>query len=666
MKILSPAGNMESLKMAVINGADEVYLGINDFNARNNIDGFTVDTLKDAIDYAHIYGVKVHLALNILFTNEELQKAIDIVCKCINMGIDAFIVQDLGLISLINRLYPEAEVHLSTQMGIHNLEGILALSNYKFKRVVLSRETPLEEIKRIRKHTNIEIEYFVQGALCVSFSGNCYMSSYLFNASGNRGRCKQLCRLPFTLKKGQKVLKNGYLLSAKDFNMIKRLDALKEAGVDAIKIEGRARRPFYVGATTRQYYNALNGIETDIDQLKLAFNRTYTEGYFNGNGNIISELQNHVGIKVGKVQKVEFGKRFNKVIFTSNRALNKKSTFKFILDKKETTITAYDLSQIKPDTYLLTTTSKVEMGSDVHLIIDQQVETQMLSSSRKAVVDISLLVRQNQPITARVAVKGQLLTITGDILQPALNQPLTKEKVGDNFNKGEYFTANISFDEFEKVFIPKQKLNDFRRKVYAEIESVLTKIDCSLEYKNLPPLPKIKVLKDFAIVKDLGEEFLAKTIIYSPEIYTAEDVLAFVQKCNELGLKPYLDTPNFALEKDIELLKDIEQKTGVGIVANNYYALTLSKDLIIGAGLNVYNSYTAGLYGKPFVTAESDVGKRVDYYYMTLRHCPMKNLLNAKCDKCPYEKGYSYQLDSGKTFNLQRKKLTTCTFYLTD
>ena len=666
MKILSPAGNMESLKMAVINGADEVYLGINDFNARNNIDGFTVDTLKDAIDYAHIYGVKVHLALNILFTNEELQKAIDIVCKCINMGIDAFIVQDLGLISLINKLYPEAEVHLSTQMGIHNLEGILALSNYKFKRVVLSRETPLEEITRIRQNTDIEIEYFVQGALCVSFSGNCYMSSYLFNASGNRGRCKQLCRLPFALKKGQKVLKNGYLLSAKDFNMIKRLNDLKDAGVDAIKIEGRARRPFYVGATTRQYFNALNGIETDIDQLKLAFNRTYTEGYFNGNGNIISELQNHVGIKVGKVQKVEFGKRFNRVIFTSNRALNKKSTFKFILDKKETTITAYDLSQVKPDIYLITTTNKVETGSDVHLIIDQQAETQMLTSSRKAVVDISLSVRQNQPITAYSMVNGALLTITGDILQPALNQPLTKEQVEDNFSKGEYFTANVKFDEFESVFIPKQKLNDFRRKVYAEIQSVLTKIDCSLEHKILPPLPKIKPLKDFEIVKDLSGEFFSKTIIYSPEIYTAEDVLAFVQKCNELGKKAYLDTPNFALEKDIQLLKDIIEKTGVGIVANNYYALTLSKDLIIGAGLNVYNSYTAGLYGMPFITAESEIGQRVDYYYMTLRHCPMKNLLNAKCDKCPYEKGYSYQLDSGKTFNLQRKKLTTCTFYLTD
>ena len=149
MKILSPAGNFESLKMAIYNGADEVYLGINNFNARNNIEGFSIGTLKEAVDFAHLYGVKVHLAINILFSDNELESALDVVCKSLNLGVDAFIVQDLGLISLINKLYPEAEIHLSTQMGIHNLEGVLALKNYKFKRVVLSRETSLEEIKRI-------------------------------------------------------------------------------------------------------------------------------------------------------------------------------------------------------------------------------------------------------------------------------------------------------------------------------------------------------------------------------------------------------------------------------------------------------------------------------------------------------------------------------------
>ena len=345
MKILSPAGNFESLKMAVFNGADEVYLGISDFNARNNIEGFSIDTLKEAVDFAHLFGVKVHLAINILFSDDELQSALDVVYQSLNLGVDAFIVQDLGLISLINKLYPQAEIHLSTQMGIHNLEGILALRDYKFKRVVLSRETPLEEIKRIKENTDVEIEYFAQGALCVSFSGNCYLSSYTQSASGNRGKCKQLCRLPFTFSKNGKKLKKGYLLSAKDFNMLNRLSDLEKAGVDAIKIEGRARRPYYVAVATKQYYNALNGLKTDLEQIKLAFNRNYTEGYFNGNGKIISDVQSHIGIFVGKVYKVKNGKKFNEIYFSSSREISAKSTLKFFFKNEEKTVSAFDLKQ---------------------------------------------------------------------------------------------------------------------------------------------------------------------------------------------------------------------------------------------------------------------------------------------------------------------------------
>ena len=329
MKVLSPVGNFESLKAAVYNGADEVYLGINHFNARNNIDGFTLDTLKEAVDFAHLYGVKVLLAINILFTDSEMKGALDIIVKGYNVGVDAFIVQDLGLASLINKHYPSVELHASTQMGIHNLEGVLAIKKYGFKRVVLARETPLEEVKRIRDNTDIEIEYFVHGALCVSFSGNCYLSSYALNESGNRGKCKQLCRLPYTLKNGSKIIKKGYLLSAKDFCLIDRLNDLEKAGVDVLKIEGRARRPYYVGAITKAYRQALDGEKVNRETLTLAFNRGFTEGYFNGNGNMISNLNNHTGINVGKVVKFNQGKKFNQIYFTSNRALSPKSTFKF-------------------------------------------------------------------------------------------------------------------------------------------------------------------------------------------------------------------------------------------------------------------------------------------------------------------------------------------------
>ena len=274
LKVLSPAGDMESLKMAVYNGADEVYLGVKDFNARN-IEGFSLESLKEAVNFAHIFGVKVHLTVNILFSDDEIQSALDLIVDAYNLGVDAFIIQDIGLISLVHKLYPDIEIHASTQMGIHNLEGVRAVEKYGVKRVVLSRETPLSEIKRIRDNSNVEIEYFVQGALCVSFSGNCYLSSYLTNCSGNRGKCKQLCRLPYTFMYGDKEISKGYLLSAKDFNMLNRLSELKSAGVTAIKIEGRARRPYYVGEATRVYANAVRGKKVE-DNLDLAFNREYT------------------------------------------------------------------------------------------------------------------------------------------------------------------------------------------------------------------------------------------------------------------------------------------------------------------------------------------------------------------------------------------------------
>ncbi|MBE5737480.1 MAG: U32 family peptidase [Clostridiales bacterium] len=666
MKILSPAGNLESLKMAIYNGADEVYLGINDFNARNNIEGFTLETLKPSVDFAHIYGVKVHLAINILFSSTELQKALDVVCSCLNMGVDAFIVQDLGLISLINKLYPQAEIHLSTQMGIHNLEGILALKDYKFKRVVLSRETPLQEIKRIKENTDIEIEYFVQGALCVSFSGNCYMSSYLFSASGNRGKCKQLCRLPFTLKKQGKILKKGYLLSAKDFNMISRLDDLKNAGVDAIKIEGRARRPEYVALATREYYNAMNGVDTNLDNLKLAFNRNYTEGYFNGNGAIISDIQNHIGIKVGKVEKVETGKRFNRVIFSSNRPLYPKSTFKFFYNKKETIVTAYDLVSLSVDTYALTTTSKVQAQSDVHLIIDQNLEEKACSFVKKRSVQIDIYAVKNQPIKAVAELDGQYIEVSGQVLLESLNRPLERDEIISNFAKSEFYKGEITIKQLENVFITKQNLNEFRRQVFEKVTEFLTRAPISVEPKKLPSLPIINPIKNFEIVRDINEDFNQEIVIFSPEFYKTDDVRNFVDKCQKLGKKAYLDTPNFALEKDIKFLKDIISSCKIGIVANNYYALNLTDDVIIGGGLNVYNHFTANQLKYPFFTAEGELGQRQNYYYMTLRHCPMKNLLNSSCEKCLYQEGYEYVLDSGKTFKLSRKKLSDCTFYLSD
>lgn len=668
MKVLSPVGNFESLKSAITNGADEVYLGINDFNARN-IDSFTLDTLKGAVDYAHIYGVRVFLAINVLFSDDQLDGALETLIKAYNLGVDAFIVQDLALADTIHKAYPEIELHASTQMGLHNLEGVKNVLQYGFKRVVLSRETPLEEVKRIHDNCDVEIEYFVQGALCVSFSGNCYLSSYLFDASGNRGKCKQLCRLPYTLRQGGRIIKKGYLLSAKDFNMIDRLSDLKDAGVTSLKIEGRARRPYYVGIATRQYRNAVDGKPFDQSELLLAFNRGYTQGYFNGNSGIISKNQSHVGIAVGKVVKVENGKKFNRVIFTSGLDLSPKSTFKlFNGDVEVTTLTAYDLKREKDGKWALTTTQKVEKDLTVRLIADFQKESDLADLSLKRPVEISFELMSGNRAKAIVSVAGIKIDVVGEVCEKSLSRPLSLQDLQDCFNKSEYFTPIIVGIQTDGVFMPKSQLNAFRRNVYDKlINRLTTPYERQLQVVKAI-IPKSHKKFDFEIVENLEQisKTTSKTVIYSPNEYSINDVKDFVKTCQDNGKQGYLDTPNFALKMDIELIKNIIEQTGVGIVANNYYALNLTDDYIVGWGLNVYNNVTASLYGKRCITAESQtLANKVDAPYMTLRHCPIKEHVGGNCDKCLYKEGLEYITDDGKIMKLKRKKLSSCTFYLT-
>ena len=667
MKILSPAGNFESLRAAVFGGADEVYLGINDFNARNNIDGFTIATLKEAVDFAHLFGVKVDLAINVLFTDEELDRAIDIIVKAYQMGVDAFIIQDIALADILQNNYPQIEKHASTQMGIHNLEGVRAIERFGFKRVVLARETPLDEVKRIRENTDIEIEYFAHGALCVSFSGNCYLSAYTCSASGNRGRCKQLCRLPYTLKKGNITIKKGYLLSAKDFNMIKRLPDLKKVGVTALKIEGRARRPYYVGVATREYRKAIDGKDYCEDSLRLAFNRNFTQGYFNGNDQIISDFNNHVGIEIGKVTKVNVGKKFNQVFFTCNRPLCPKSTFKFFDNLKETnTLTAFDLKKIEQNQYVVTTTQTVTVGQTVRLIIDFDDETFITNYTTKRKIDLSIELVKNRHAKATFIIGGKHFSVDGEVCLPAKNSPLTQQDVVDCFNKNQFFTPQISLVT-DGVFLAKSTLNAFRRSVYQAVFDALTLgYVNNLEHFKVEQPKIVNPLSDFEFVTNPNAKYNAKTVIYSPEEYIKKDVDIFMENCKSQGVNAYLDLPNFAITKDVEHLKQLVNACNVGVVANNWYALDFCSDVIIGGGLNVYNPYTAQFFDKPFITCENSVNQSpiTPFACMTLLHCPIKTHVGGSCADCKFDNDYFYITDSGQKLKLTRKKLSNCTFYL--
>lgn len=678
MKILSPAGNLDSLKTAIYNGADEVYLGINSFNARNNIDSFDLSSLEQAVDFAHVYGVRVFLAINILFTDEELQSALDIIVDSSNIGVDAFIIQDLGLAVLVHTCYPDIEMHASTQMGLHNLEGAQFAHSLGFRRIVLARETPLDEIRRIKDNVDIEIEYFVQGALCVSFSGNCYMSSYLCDVSGNRGKCKQLCRLPYTLCKGDKSLKTGYLLSAKDFCMIDRLTELERAGVDSLKIEGRARRPAYVGLVTREYRRALDGDKYDHTHLALAFNRQYTAGYLDGNGDIISPYASHIGVEIGRVARFVHGKRFNEIYIQSNRPLMAKSTLKFFdHDREVATITAYDIAFMR-GLYRVTTTQSVHPGDTVRLILDHATENDILSVTKKVDIDIHITALADENIRADIPSKN--ITVFGDILVPAQTSPLTKDEIINNFNKNEYFNPNIKC-KINNVFLPKQKLNNFRRAVYEKLlETLVNSYKNKYEKININNIfianinskkiklnlknNKINKFSDFAIINNINNELSAKNIIFSPEIYDKNTIKQFISICRAKDCTPYLNTPIFATHQDIDVLRDIVADTHIRIVANNYYALSIG-DYIAGGGLNVYNTVSATYLDAPVITAECDIGTRIDMPYMTLIHCPMRSHLHCDCAHCQYADDYYYRMDDGTRLKLSRYKMSSCTFYLT-
>ena len=282
LELLAPAGSMEALRAAVQNGANAVYLGCGQFNARQSAKNFTPQTLAEAVKYCHVRGVKVHLTLNTLVSDLETPALIDLIRQAAGCGVDAFIVQDLGVIQLCRQIAPHIELHGSTQMSVHSLSGVLLCAGWGLSRVVLSRELNREEIRYICEHSPIEIEVFAHGALCMSYSGQCYLSAAIGSRSGNRGRCAQPCRQSY----GYGHWQNQYPLSLKDNCLVYHMADLQSIGVASVKLEGRMKRPEYVAAVTGVYRQAIDKgfVRPDMEETLLtAFNRQgFTGGYYDG------------------------------------------------------------------------------------------------------------------------------------------------------------------------------------------------------------------------------------------------------------------------------------------------------------------------------------------------------------------------------------------------
>ncbi|MBO7368750.1 MAG: U32 family peptidase, partial [Clostridia bacterium] len=369
-ELLSPAGNKESFFAAINNGANAVYLGLDDFSARKSAENFSRENLSYYIDYAHaLLGIKVYVALNTLVKNEELERFFEYAEFCNAAGVDGVILQDIFLGKHLKARFPDLPLHLSTQAGVNNADGARLAKEFGFSRVVLSRETPIEEIKKISEI--IETECFIQGALCTAFSGQCYMSGFAGNMSGNRGLCKQPCRKKYTIKNGNET-REGYLISLADLSIGKDIFSLIDAGVTSFKIEGRMRKPSFVAAATRYYRNLLDGENPSISALTRTFNRgDYTKGLgFGQDKNLISDkIQSHKGEFVGAIKSVK------------NGIITAESSRSFVPgDSGKIIRSGFEVGSFTCDkTGVLRASGSAERGDELNITTDVNLETELLN-----------------------------------------------------------------------------------------------------------------------------------------------------------------------------------------------------------------------------------------------------------------------------------------------
>lgn len=504
IELLSPVGNFECLKAAVQNGANSVYFGANLFSARAFANNFNLDELKKAIKYAKLRGVKTNLTLNTLIKDEEFEDAFELAKSAYKFGIDAIIVQDLGLAEKLIETFPDLPIYGSTQMTIHNLNGALELQNLGFKRVVLSRELSLDEIEYICKHTDIEIECFAHGALCISYSGQCLFSSMIGGRSGNRGKCAQPCRLPYELLENNKKIDSGYLLSTRDLCSLEHIPDFINSGVDCLKIEGRMKSPEYVATVTKIYRKYIDLAlsnepyiidENDKKELMQVFNRGMSSnGHLEKEPNkdlIFKDKPNNMGLFLGIVQN--YNKNKGHITLKLKEHIEIGDTIS--LQNEEG---SYTVSELMVDRKNITQPKigqtitigrmkgNINLGDKIYKMSSKTLLSNAKESykteNRKVLLDCKVIIKKNKPISISVKNASNLdiykdLNITCQldcIPTEAKNKPLYKETIIKQLSKTSsttYQFRKINIELDDNCFLPKlSTLNELRRSALQNVE----------------------------------------------------------------------------------------------------------------------------------------------------------------------------------------------------
>ena len=712
LEILSPAGSPECFYAAINAGANAVYLGLSEFNARMKAHNFTTQNIREFVKYAHTFYSKVYVTVNTLIEDDDFDKFIEMIKSLVEAKVDAFIVQDLGVAHVLKNSFEGIVLHASTQMGIHNLNGAKIAEKLGFSRIVLSREATLEDIKQIKENTNLEIEYFVQGALCVAFSGNCYFSSLEKNASGNEGKCLQLCRLPYQNNLDNKT---AYYLSARDLSLLENLETLINAGVTSFKIEGRMRHAGYCATATNVYRTAIDLIKTNSlskeflvsaeNELKISYSR----GNYNKNAYlqkskdeqiIYSDYQNHIGIKIGTVKKVEpFKNSLTKATLKLDTEIFEGDGLKIIDSKTKTQVASLGVGNIetnKNNEYIIYTKNTFSAGLDVHLTQSSKNENKILKNKKKIKLNIKINAFSGESLCVFAQTQDDISAefISDYTLEKATKSPVLENDFKAQFEKlseTNFELSSLSL-ETDGIFLPKSKINEARRIVIELIENtIITENEKHLNAKfiqsNYDKIKNSKTIskpQNIVILNDIKNNFKPKSntiYVFNPNNYS----LNLIQNAQlYLNEQFALNVPTILDAEDLNYFESILKELPKNIIlyANNIGALCYKEkgyNVLASPLCNIKNTFAikclnnlnitticSSIEANPdFVKNNNLIGfSEGNFPLMTFAHCPYKSVSKTTCDTCKFNGLLAYSNPNLGTYKINRIKLKNCQFEL--
>ena len=683
MELLAPAGSYKALVAAIYAGANAVYLGMDKFNARAKADNFNENNISDVVSLCHLHNVKVYVTFNTLIKDKEFESFEKEVKIAAAAGVDAFLVTDLGTLSIFKKY--NVPLHASTQMGIHNYEGAKVAKELGFKRVVLSREALKEDVQKI-KTLGIEVEYFVHGALCVAFSGACLLSSFMSGDSGNRGLCKQPCRLCYHSTLSDK---DKYYLSPSDQCYIDELKELESWGVDSLKIEGRLKAPHYVGSVVKEYRDVLDGKKNKdyLENLKRAYNRgSFTKGYnFDQTKELMSiDVQGNIGEYIGDIKDIS-----HKTLYiNTEKRLSLGDGVKIVYNGAE--VGGFLIDNIVYDDNIakVKTLNVYPVGSKVYVTLDKSQVEKYENVDLRLPIKIEFFANEGKSFYIKVTSKTSCVEKNYDEVQVASKLPVSKEtfveklsEVGDTCFRVEKINGEVS----SKAFFPMSRLKQIKREILDELKAKII-LDYNMS-KRLENLTKTSIeLVKYNAKNTLLE--IDKDVNFDVDFENVDLVIKIIDY-KQSNIKNWiiynkidkylLKLPRIMRGKDVDVVKDFINNDPkiAGLVVENLGGIGLSIDvnlpIVLGAGMSVLNSRVSSVFDVPFVQStelsqSENISDAYIYSYgyielMNLTHCPVQLNTGCTCKTCKYSGVFAY-VNRNNEYRIVRNRVNYCYFNL--